>query len=76
MESSGQKHHHAPALEVELTKGANGKLRSIRISVGTGLVLLLLGLFRGPGVCWHRLGIILPRWCDIHDQRHPLMRAG
>lgn len=53
MDSSRQKQHHAPALEVELTKGSNGKLRSIRISVGTGLVLLLFGLLQAPEVRWH-----------------------
>jgi hypothetical protein len=53
MDSSSQKPRHAPALEVELTKGANGKVRSIRISVGSGLVLLLLGLSTAPGVPWH-----------------------
>jgi hypothetical protein len=53
MDSSWQKPHYASALEIELTKGANGKVRSIRISVGTGLVLLLLGLSTGPGVPWH-----------------------
>jgi hypothetical protein len=52
MDSSRQKIRHDPVLEVELTKGTNGKLRSIRISLGNGLVLLLLGFLQGPAVNW------------------------
>jgi hypothetical protein len=33
---------HAPALEVELTKGADGKLRSFRFSIGTAVILLFM----------------------------------
>lgn len=33
---------HAPALEVELTKGPDGKLRSFRFSIGAAAILLLL----------------------------------
>ena len=38
---------HAPALEVELTKGSDGKLRSFRFSVGTAVVLVLLICLKG-----------------------------
>ncbi len=39
----------APALEVELTKGPDGKLRSFRFSVGAAAVLLLLMFLGGGG---------------------------
>ena len=39
---------HAPALEVELTKGPDGKLRSFRFSIGAAAVLLLW-MFLGGG---------------------------
>jgi hypothetical protein len=43
----------APALEVELTKGPDGKLRSFRISIGTAVVLVLLvGLGGGASDSW------------------------
>jgi hypothetical protein len=38
---------HAPALEVELTKGPDGKLRSFRFSIGTAVVLVLLICLEG-----------------------------
>jgi hypothetical protein len=38
---------HAPALEVELTKGPDGKLRSFRFSLGTAAVVLLLICLQG-----------------------------
>lgn len=44
---------HAPALEVELTKGPDGKLRSFRFSIGAAAVLLLLiCLGWGAGEKW------------------------
>lgn len=36
-----------PALEVELTKSPDGKLRSFRVSIGTAAVMVLLMCLRG-----------------------------
>ena len=50
-----------PALEVELTKGPDGKLRSFRFSIGTAVVLVLVAV--GGGVTSDRLLLAL-KWIE------------